>query len=51
MIFRFYILTFQKLDFNPYILKVFGFCSLKFWDVWILHPKISEFGNEKSKQL
>ena len=42
--------TFQNLDFTSYILGVFGFYSLNFWSVWILHPKISEFRDVKSKQ-
>ena len=33
VMFRFYILKFQNLDFTPYILEVFGFYSLKFWGV------------------
>ena len=49
-VFGFYTLTFQNLDFTPYILEVFGFYSLKFWCVWILYPKVSEFWDVKSKQ-
>ena len=30
---------------------MFGFYSLKFGSVWILHPKISKFGGIKSKYL
>ena len=50
MMFGFYTLKFQNLDFTPYILEVFGFYSLKFWGVWILYPKVSEFLDVKSKQ-
>jgi len=37
-------MKFQNLDFIRYILEVFGFYFLKFWGVWILHPKVLEFG-------
>ena len=46
---RFYPVKFQNLDFTPYILGVFGFYSLEFEGVWILNPKISEFGGVKSQ--
>ena len=32
-------------------LGVFGFYSLKFRGIWILHPEVSEFGYVKSKHL
>ena len=41
---------FHNLDFTPYILEVFRFYFLKFWSIWILHPKVSEFRGVKSKQ-
>lgn len=39
-VFEFYTLTFQILDFTPYILGVFGFYFLKFEGIWILKDKI-----------
>jgi len=45
--FGFYTLTFQNLDFTSYILEGFEFYFLKFWGVWILHPKVSEVGRCK----
>ena len=48
--FGFYTPMFQNLDFTPYVLEEFRFYSLKFWDVWILHPKVLEFRGVKSKQ-
>ena len=47
----FYTMKFQNLDFTPYILEVFGFYSLKFWGVWILYPKVSEFWGIKSQHF
>ena len=35
--------------FYTYVSEVFGFYSLKFWGVWILHPKVSEFRGVKFK--
>ena len=41
---------FQNLNFTPYNLEVFGFYSLKFGGVWILNPKVLEFGGVKSQR-
>ena len=39
------------MDFTLYILRVFGFYSLKFWEVWILYPKVSKFWGIKSQHF
>ena len=49
MVRGFYTMTFQNLDFTPYILRVFGIYCLNFWGIWILHLKFSEFQGIKSQ--
>ena len=39
----------SEFEFYPKILRVFGFYSLNFEGIWILHPKVLEFVGVKSK--